>query len=76
VPVYTVPFTMTINGSNFGTDAVAFWQGTPQFTIFVSSKQLLVAVTQTDLMFAGQVPMFVRTGGKNTNTVDFNVAVQ
>jgi len=76
VPVNSVPFTMTINGSNFGTDAVAFWQGTPQFTIFVSSKQLLVNVTEADLMFAGLVPVYVRTAGLNTNTVDFNVAIQ
>jgi len=38
VPVNSVPFTMTIDGDNFGTDAVVFWNGTPLFTIFVSSK--------------------------------------
>jgi len=76
VPVNSVPFTMTINGSNFTTDAVVFWNGTPQFTIFVTSKQLMANVTATDLLFAGLVPIYVRTGGLNSNTVDFNVAVQ
>jgi len=76
VPVNSVPFTMTINGSNFGTDALVFWNGTPQFTIFVTSKQLMANVTDTDLLFAGLVPIYVRTGGLNSNTVDFNVAVQ
>jgi hypothetical protein len=76
VPVNSVPFTMTIDGSNFGTDAVVFWNGTPQFTIFLTSKQLIANVTETDLMFAGLVPIYVRTGGLNSNTMDFNVAVQ
>lgn len=76
VPVNSVPFRMTINGSNFGTDAVVFWNGTPQFTIFVTSKQLMAAVTDTDLLFAGLIPIFVRTGGQNSNTVTFDVAVQ
>ncbi len=76
VPVNSVPFTMTVNGSNFGTDAVVFWNGAPMSTRFVTSNQLMVAVTDTDLMFAGLVRVFVQTGGLNSNTVDFNVSVQ
>jgi hypothetical protein len=76
VPVNSVPFTMTINGSNFGTDAVVFWHGIPQSTFFVTSNQLMVKVTDTDLMFTGLVPIYVRTGGQNSNTVDFDVTPQ
>jgi hypothetical protein len=76
VPVNSVPFAMTINGSNFGTDAVVFWQGTPQSTIFITSNQLMVNVTDTDLLFTGLVPIYVRTGGLNSNTVDFDVTAQ
>ena len=76
VPVNSVPFTMTINGDNFGTDAVVFWNAVPQSTFFVTSKQLMVAVTDTDLMFAGMAHVYVRTGGLNSNTVNFDVAVQ
>jgi hypothetical protein len=76
VPVNSVSFTMVVNGSNFGTDAVVFWRGTPRFTRAASSTQLQVAVTETDLMFAGVAPIYVRTGGLNSNTVDFDVAVQ
>jgi hypothetical protein len=75
-PVNSVPFTMTIQGSNFGTDAVVFWNGTAQHTTFISSSQLLVTVTDTDLMFAGLTQVFVRTGGLNSNTLDFNVTPQ
>ena len=76
VPVNSVPFTMTINGGNFGTDTVVFWNGNPQFTTFITAQQIMVAVTANDLNFWGQVPVYVRTGGMNSNTVDFSVAPQ
>jgi len=76
VPVNSVPFTMTLNGSNFLPDAVVFWQGTPQSTLFVTPNQLTVKLTDTDLMFMGMVPVYVRTGGQNSNTVDFEVTAQ
>jgi len=76
VPVNSVPFTVSIAGNNFGSDAVVFWHGTPQFTTFVDSKTLVVTLTETDLMFAGLIPVYVRTGGLNSNTVTFNVTVQ
>jgi hypothetical protein len=76
VPVDSVPFTLTVNGSNFGTDALVFWNGVAQRTIFVTSNQLMVAVTAEDLQFTGLAPLYVRTGGQNSNTVDFNVTAQ
>ena len=76
VPVNSAPFTMTVNGANFGTDAILIWNGVPQHTTFVSSGQLLVAITNVDLMFVGLTHVFVRTGGMNSNTLDFDVAPQ
>lgn len=67
---------MTINGTNFLTDAVVFWQGSPQSTLYITSNQLMVKVTDADLMFMGMVPVYVRTGGQNSNTVDFEVTAQ
>jgi len=75
-PVNSVPFTMTIQGSNFNPDAVAFWNGNVQQTTFINSGQLQVTVTEADLMLAGVTHVFVRTGGMNTNTVDFTVTPQ
>jgi len=74
--VNSTPFTMTIQGSNFGPDAIAFWNGTAQQTTFVNSGQLLVTVTEADLMFTGLTHVFVRSGGFNSNTLDFNVIPQ
>jgi IPT/TIG domain len=75
VPVNSVPFIVTVNGSNFGGDAVVWWNGAPLSTRFVTSNQLMGVLTSTDLMFAGQIPVYVRTGGQNSNTVVFNVTV-
>lgn len=75
-PVNSVPFTMTVSGSNFTPDATVFWNGTPQQTAFVNANELMVAVTHTDLMFAGFAQIYVRTAGMNSNTVNFNVSVQ
>ncbi len=76
VPVNSVPFTMTVNGSNFGTEAVVFWNGNPLSTRFITSNQLMAALTDNDLMFWGMIPVYVRTGGQNSNTMDFNLTTQ
>ena len=76
VPVNSVPFTMTIDGSNFGPDAVIFWNGTPLSTRYITSNQLMAALTDTNLMYWGMIPVYVRTGGMNSNTMDFNLSAQ
>src|SRR4051812_36441477 len=48
-PVNSVPFTIEVNGANFDTAAVVFWNGTPLFTRFVNSQQLLADLTSTNL---------------------------
>lgn len=75
-PVNSPPFTMTVNGANFGADALVFWNGNPQSTPFVSGNQLTTTVTDNDLMFGGVAHVYVRTSGLNSNTVDFNVTAE
>ena len=72
-PVNSVPFTMTVTGSNFGTDAIVIWNGTPLQTTFVSSQTLMANLTSTDLQNFGLIPVYVRSGGLNSNTVQFNL---
>lgn len=76
VPVDSVPFIMTVNGRDFGTDAIVFFNGTPLNTRFVTSKQLVAQLQSANLDFAGLVPVYVRTQGFNSNTLDFNVTIQ
>lgn len=72
-PVDSVPFTIQVNGTNFGTDAIVFWNGTPLSTRFVNSTQLLANLTSSNLMLAGMINVYVRTGGSNSNTVQFDL---
>jgi hypothetical protein len=72
-PVNSVPFTMEVNGDNFDTAAVVFWNGAPLFTRFVNSQQLLADLTSTNLMLAGTVHVYVRAAGLNSNTVEFDL---
>ena len=76
VPVNSAPFLVTINGTDFLTDAVVFWNGNPLNTRFVTANQVVATLTPTDLMTVGLIPVFVRTGGQNSNTVDFNITPQ
>jgi len=45
-------------------------------TQVISSTQVTTLLTETDLMFSGQIPVYVRSGGLNSNTVTFDVAAQ
>ena len=76
VPVNSVPVNMTVNGANFGPDAIVFWNGAPLRTTFVTSNQLVAALTDEDLLFAGFIPVYVRTAALNSNTVTFDVTIQ
>jgi len=72
-PINSVPFTMEVDGANFLADATVFWNGTALSTTFVNSHQLLTNLTSTNLMLSGMVQVYVRTGGSNSNTVEFDL---
>jgi hypothetical protein len=76
VPVNSVPFFLTVNGTNFLTDAIVVWNGTALNTTFVSSNQVIAVLQAPDLQNVGLVRVYVRTGGLNSNTVDFDVTAQ
>src|SRR5437660_10786924 len=73
VPVNSTPFVMTLNGHNFGPDAIVFWNNVPHVARFVSSTQLQVSITADDLTIFGLVQVYVRTAGRTSHTVDFDV---
>jgi hypothetical protein len=66
-------FTLTVNGSGFGTDAVVYWNGAPQTSMYLSGNQVTAQISATDLMNPGMVAVYVRTGGMNSNSVNFQV---
>jgi IPT/TIG domain len=72
-PAGSTGFTMTINGSNFGSDSVVYWNMSNRKTQFVSTNQVICIVDDKDLEDPGSFGIYVRTGGQNSNTVPFVV---
>ena len=58
-------FTLTVNGSNFGSKAVVNWNGVAQTsnTMFISSGQLTVAVPASAVATSGMVTLTVTNPG-------------
>lgn len=66
-------FMLTVTGSGFGTDAVVYWNGTALPSTYGSPTQVTATVSAADLMSAGMVPVNVRSGGMNSNMLNFTV---
>jgi IPT/TIG domain len=58
-------FTLTVNGTNFGSKAVVNWNGAAQTsnTTFISSNQLTVAVPASAVVMSGMVTLTVTNPG-------------
>jgi hypothetical protein len=56
-------FTLTVNGSSFGTKAVVNWNGTAQPTTYVTAQQIAAAIPGTNLSMPGTVPVTVTNPG-------------
>jgi|SRR5579862_9071883 hypothetical protein len=58
-------FTLTVNGSNFGSKAVVNWNGVAQTsnTTFISSNQLTVTIPASDIATSGMVTLTVTNPG-------------
>ncbi len=66
-------FTLTVNGTGFGTDAVVYWNGTALPSTYSTTVKVTAMVSAPDVMSAGTFPMYVRSGGKNSNMMNFMV---
>ena len=69
-------FTLTLTGTRFNFNTVASWNGAARSTTYVSSTQVSIQVTATDLATPGQYPVTVDNGsggGGASNAVNFTV---
>lgn len=66
-------FVMDVNGTGFGTDSVVYWGGMTRMTAYVSTTQVKANITAADIMTAGTVPVYVHSGGANSNSVNFTI---
>lgn len=56
-------FTLTVNGSNFASNAVVNWNNSAQATTVVNSNQLLVAIAPAMISTSGTVQITVTNPG-------------
>ena len=56
-------FTLTVNGTNFGSQAVVNWNGAARATSFVSGNQVTAAIAAADVATAGSAAVTVTNPG-------------
>jgi hypothetical protein len=56
-------FTLTVNGTSFGSKAVVEWNGAAQTTTFVTAKQLVTTIPASGVATAGTVAVTVTNPG-------------
>lgn len=72
----TQGITLTVTGTNFVSDSVVRWNGSPRATSFVNSTQLTAVITAADLANVGNATVTVFTppaGGGESNPLLFSV---
>ena len=79
LPAGSPPQPLTINGAGFVSSSTVTYNGQPRTTAFVSSTELTIQLTSTDLANPGSYPVYVTDPGPlggTSNTVDFVVSGQ
>ena len=66
-------FTLTVDGTGFGSDSLVYWGTSSRATTYVSASKVTASITETDIMNAGMVPVYVHTGGANSNAMTFTI---
>ena len=67
-------FTLTVNGTNFTSDAVVNWNGTPQATTFVGATQLTASIPATQAAFPGPVVVAVTNSAGISPSLPFTLS--
>jgi len=66
-------FSLTVDGSGFGTDTVVYWGTMTRGTTYESSTRVTANITAADIMNAGSVQVYVHSGGANSNAMTFTI---
>ena len=66
-------FTLTVEGTGFGTDSVVYWGTTTRATTYDTTTQVKANITLADIMNVGTVQVYVRSGGTNSNAMPFTI---
>jgi len=69
-------FTLTVNGSNFGSNSQVLWNNSTKTTTFVSATQLTASIAATDISNTGKGVVTITNTGTNGGTSNaFDVAI-
>ncbi|HSS98176.1 MAG TPA: IPT/TIG domain-containing protein [Terriglobales bacterium] len=66
-------FVLTVDGSNFGTDASVFWNSTSHSATYLTGQQITTMISAADIANPGNVQVYVHINGKDSNIVMFPV---
>lgn len=66
-------FVLTINGSNLGTGSTVYWNTVAHNASYVTGNQITANITAADIANPGDVSVYVRANGKNSNTMTFTI---
>jgi hypothetical protein len=66
-------FALTIQGTGFGTDSLVYWGTTTLTTTYDTTTQVTANITVADIMNAGMVQVYVRSGGANSNAMTLTI---
>jgi hypothetical protein len=69
----TQGFKLTVDGSAFASNAVVYWAGMAQPTMFVSANQLVATIPASQIAFPATIQVYVRSGNRNSNAMNFMV---
>ena len=69
----SMAFTMTINGSGFGSSSVVYFNSVAHAATFISANQLMTTITASDVAGTGTFPVYVNSHNVNSNTMNFTV---
>src|SRR6202035_2416905 len=70
----TQGFTLTVNGTNFTSDAVVNWNGSPQATTFVSATQLTASIPAAQAAFPRPVVVAVTNSNGTSPSLPFTLS--
>jgi len=66
-------FVLTVDGSNFGTGAAVYWNSVLHSTTYLTGQQITTMISASDIANPGDVQVYVRINGQNSNTIMFTV---
>ncbi len=66
-------FVLTVDGTNFGTGASVYWNSISHNATYLTGQQITTTISAADIADPGDVQIYVRINGQNSNTVMFTV---